>query len=422
MNIFEQYESNVRSYCRSFPKVFVKSKMSTIVAEDGEEYLDFFSGAGALNYGHNNDFIKGPVIEYLSGDGLIHGLDMYSKAKQEFIDTFVNKILKPRDLEYKLMFCGPTGTNANEAALKIARKITKRNNVISFRGAFHGMTMGSLSMTSSCFDRGGAGVQLGNVTFMPYPTGCNAKFDTIEYLENVLNDDHSGMEKPAAIFLETVQAEGGVMVADVEWLKRLRKLCTDHKILLVVDDVQVGCGRTGNFFSFERAGIKPDMVTLSKSISGYGLPMSLLLIIPEVDCLAPGEHNGTFRGNQLAFIAGKAAIEYAIDTDLWDNVKVKEELVNRYIRENILSIDSRIEHRGIGLIHGIDFNNITRDCSIAKLVSNECFKSNLIIETAGRNGNVLKILPPLVIKEEELLSGLEIVKASIKRVLQREFK
>ena len=415
MNIFEQMESEVRSYCRSFPVVFDRAKMSDMYTVSGEKYIDFFCGAGALNYGHNNDEINSALIEYLRSDGIMHSLDMHTRAKAEFIECFTDNILKPKNLDYKIMFCGPTGTNSNEAALKIARKYTGRTNVFSFMGAFHGMTMGSLGLTSSDFSRSGAGVPLTNTTFMPFPYGFNKSFDTIGYIENVLNDDHSGIEKPAAIFCETIQAEGGVIVADAEWLRRLRDLCTNHGILLACDEVQVGCGRSGSFFSFERAGIVPDLVSMSKSISGCGLPMSLLLIRPEFDCFKPGEHNGTFRGNQLAFVGAKKAIEYGIRTGLYDDVNRKGNIISNFIEEKILPLDGTFEHRGIGLIQGIDFSKSFVEDACAK-VAKECFKNGLVIERAGRHDDVLKIMPALTISDDELTEGLEIILRSVNSI------
>lgn len=417
MNIFEQVESNVRSYCRSFPVVFNKAKMSCMYTDDGKKYIDFFCGAGALNYGHNNDAINEPIINYLKNDGILHSLDMHTTAKAEFIECFKQQILDPRGLDYKLMFCGPTGTNANEAALKLARKIKKRENVFSFMGAFHGMTLGSLALTSSDFSRNGAGTALDNVTFMPFPFGFNESFDTIGYIENVLNDDHSGIEKPAAIFCETVQAEGGIIVADISWLQRLRKLCDDHDILLVCDEVQVGCGRTGTFFSFERAGIVPDMVTMSKSISGSGLPMSLLLMKPELDCFLPGEHNGTFRGNQLAFVGAKAAIEYAVREHIYEGVKEIDKTISKFIEERILPLNSTFTHRGIGAIHGIDFSKSEIPDACAKVAA-ECVRRGVVIERAGRRDDVLKIMPALTIGADELNEGLDVIEAAVKVIFK----
>lgn len=308
MNIFEELESNVRSYSRYFPAKFSSAKGSVIYSSDGKQYIDFFAGSGALNYGHNHEYMKRRIIEYLESDGIVHSLDMYTVTKEQFLYTFRSNILAKKPYPYKVQFCGPTGTNAVEAAIKLARKVTRRTGVFAFMGSFHGISIGSLSVTSSLNHRKAAGIPLSNATFFPYP-GSAYNIDSIEYIEQVLLDDHSGIDKPEAIIFETIQADGGVNVAPVKWLQALSALCKKHEILLICDDVQVGCGRTGSFFSFEVAGITPDLVILSKSISGYGLPMALLLIKEKYDIWAPGEHNGTFRGNQLAIIAATAAIE-----------------------------------------------------------------------------------------------------------------
>ncbi|MGO4953431.1 diaminobutyrate--2-oxoglutarate transaminase [Paenibacillus sp. DRB1-1] len=413
MNTFEVLESNVRSYCRSFPVVFNKAKNDVLYTEAGKGYIDFFAGAGALNYGHNNDFMKNRILDYLTSDRIMHGLDMYTTAKQEFMESFSERILQPKGLNYKLQFCGPTGTNAVEAALKLARKVKNRNGIFAFMGAFHGMSLGSLSITSNNSMRESAGVPLNNVTFIPYNSTFNG-MDTILYMEQLLTDTHSGVEKPAAIILETVQAEGGIHIADTEWLRDLRQLCDDHDILLIVDDIQVGCGRVGSFFSFERAGIVPDMVVLSKSISGYGLPMSLLLLKPELDIWSPGEHNGTFRGNQLAFVGAKAALEFRDMVELEAQVKEKEAFVQQFLREHIQSIDPLIEIRGMGLIWGIDVSHLGE--AFAKEVATLCFSRGLIIERAGRNDTVIKIMPALTISLENLRKGCDIIKESMAQV------
>ncbi len=415
-SIFEDHESSVRSYCRKYPVVFERAKGSYIYDQEGTAYLDFLAGCGALNYGHNNDEIKKAVIEYLESDGISHAMDMYTTAKGNFITTFEKKILKPRDLDYRIMFCGSTGTNAVEAALKLARKNKKRSNIIAFMGAFHGMTLGSLALTTDRTSRDGAGESLDNVTFIPYACGCHASFDSLDYLEAILSDDHSGIEKPAAVFVETVQAEGGINVAPVEWLKRLSDICKKNDILLAVDDIQVGCSRTGTFFSFERAGIKPDLVTLSKSIGGYGFPMSLLLIREDLDIWKPAEHNGTFRGNQLAFIAAAKAIEINVRDDINGETLRKGKICEDFIEKNILPLDPRITQRGLGLIRGIDFEGLG-DPEIPHRIADKCFDKKLIIERAGRKDAVVKILPPLTITDEELLKGLNIILEATKEVL-----
>lgn len=412
--VFEQVESNVRSYCRHFPAVFTKAKGSIMTDENGKEYIDFFAGAGALNFGHNPAKMNERIIEYLQADGVVHSMDMYTAPKREFLDFFREKILNPRGLNYKIQFAGPTGTNAVEAAVKLARKVKQRQNIFALMGAFHGMTLGALSLTTDRSSREGAGQALQNVVHIPAP-GMFPGLDTIAYMERLLTDDHSGVEKPAAVIIETVQADGGINVFDAQWLQQLRDFCDRHDILLIVDDIQVGCGRTGTFFSFERAQIVPDIVTVSKSIGGCGMPLALVLFKPELDIWEPGQHTGTFRGNQLAMIAGKAGLEIFIDTKLDVEVKRKEKIVADFFQSEIQPLDSRISYRGIGLIWGLDFSEFKEDMT-KKLIA-ASFRNGLIVERVGRDNKVLKVMPPLVIEDEVLLAGLEILKKSVQEIL-----
>ena len=414
--IYEKYESEVRSYCRKWPVEFTTAKGSILKGTNGEEYLDFFDGAGALNYGHNPDYIKEKLIKYLESDGIMHALDMHVKTKGDFIEFFEERVLKPRGLNYKIMFAGPTGTNANEAALKLARKVTGRSNIFCFSGAFHGMTLGTLTLTGDLGVRKGAGVTLDNATHIPAPYYNNGNFDTLELLEDILNDDHSGIEKPAAIILETVQAEGGIHVFSKEFLKGIRDICDKYDILMICDEIQVGCCRTGTFFSFERAEIVPDIVTMSKSIGGYGLPVGLTLFKPELDIWSPGEHNGTFRGVQLSLVAAKAGLEIMLDEKVEEQVQRKEKIVRDFLEKEIKPLlGDNQEIRGIGLIFGIEFG----DGKLARKVLDKCFEKHLIVELAGRGDSVVKIMPSLVIDDELLMKGLDIIKDSVKEVLGR---
>ena len=410
-NTFEKYESEVRSYCRTFPKEFVKSKGAIIEDVDGNKYIDFFDGAGALNYGHNHEYIKEKLIDYLKKDGIIHSLDMYTTPKREFIEFFEEEVIIPRNLNYKIQFAGPTGTNAVEAALKLARKVKKRENIFALMGCFHGMTLGSLSLTSDKDSRKGAGLPLTNVTHIPTPYMFD-NLNVIEYLDKILTDDHSGVDKPVAIIMETVQAEGGVYVFDEKFLQGVRAICDKHDILLIIDDIQVGCCRTGNFFSFERAGIIPDMVVVSKSIGGYGMPMALTLIKPELDIWKPAEHNGTFRGNQLSMVAAKAGLEVMLNEKVEKQVKDKEQIVRKFLEENIKH--PHVEIRGIGLIFGID----VKSEELSKKIVSECFNNGLILERAGRQNSVVKIMPPLTIDNDTLLKGLDILVKAVDKVLK----
>ena len=278
MKIFDEIESEVQSYARAFPRVFNRAKGAEMFDSDGNRYLDFLAGAGTLNYGHNHPLFKKALLDYIEADGITHGLDMHTQAKGEFLETFNEKILKPRKLEYMVQFTGPTGTNAVEAALKIARNVTGRGNIVSFTNGFHGVTMGSLAATGNAHHRGAAGVTLGGVSRMPFDGYLGDGIDTTIYLDKVLSDSSSGIDLPAAVIVETVQGEGGINVASVEWLRNLQDVCRRHKILLIVDDIQAGCGRTGNYFSFEESGMQPDIVTLSKSFGGYGVPFAVVLM------------------------------------------------------------------------------------------------------------------------------------------------
>ncbi len=408
--LFDQYESEVRGYIRSFPTTFAKSSGAEIWDEDGKRYIDFFAGAGALNYGHNNQIINNAVIGYLQNNGIGHALDMATVAKREFIQTFVNNILKPRNLDYKLQFVGPTGTNAVETALKIARKVKKRTQVMSFTNGFHGMSMGALSITgNSYYHDENYGVPA-NTTQVPYHDYLGEKVNTIAYLRKILEDDSSGTELPAAIVLETIQAEGGINVAAEKWLRAMRRICDDFDILLVIDDIQIGNGRSGDFFSFERAGIEADIVTLSKSI-GAGHPMSLVLLKPELDKWTPGEHSGTFRGNNLAFVASHAAIDH-----YWSDNKFSIELKNKslLIEEKMMDLSEKYDGhicdvRGYGMIWGAEFN----DAELASKICNISFESGLVIETAGSEGQVIKFLAPLIISEALIIEGFDILDTAI---------
>ena len=408
MNVIEAHESEVRSYCRSWPTVFDRALGAEIWDTDSRRYLDFFSGAGALNYGHNHPVLKKALIDYLTDDGVVHSLDMFTKAKGEFLATFDQILLAPRGLDYRVQFPGPTGTNAVEAALKLARKVKGREQVVSFTNAFHGMTLGSLAVTGNSMKRNGAGIPLAHTTPMPF---CNymEEGSGLDYFESLLADSGSGLDLPAAVIVETVQGEGGINVASFEWLRRLSELCQDNDILLIVDDIQMGCGRTGPFFSFEPAGIVPDIVCLSKSISGYGLPMALTLLKPEIDEWEPGEHNGTFRGHNPAFVTATAALrEFWTDSALSDDVARKTADVEGTLL-SIAGTTPGADTRGRGFAQGLVFD----DPAVADSVCRTAFDNGLLLETSGPEGEVVKFMASLTITDEQLSEGLDILTASV---------
>ncbi|MFL4473347.1 diaminobutyrate--2-oxoglutarate transaminase [Paeniglutamicibacter sp. MACA_103] len=409
-NIFETLESEVRSYSRSWPVVFTHATGATQTAEDGTEYLDFFSGAGALNYGHNNPKLTKPLLDYLASRAVVHSLDMMTPAKREFLETFQELILKPRHLDYKVMFPGPTGTNTVEAALKLARKVTGRQHILSFTNAFHGMTLGALSVTGNSLKRKGAGIPLTNSSKIPYDDYFDGTTADFMWLERILEDSGSGVDKPAAVIVETVQGEGGLRAARSEWLRSLAALLKRHDILLIVDDVQAGCGRTGTFLSFEEAGIEPDIVCVSKSISGYGLPMALTLFHPELDVWEPGEHNGTFRGHNPAFVTATAALR-----TYWADDAFAQQLAGTIaaLHRGLEEIAGTVEGAGVrgrGLLAGIIFP----DLATASKVAAEAFANGLLVETSGPEDEVIKIMPPLTITDEELGRGLAILAEAVR--------
>jgi len=416
LKTIDKHESNVRAYCRSFPTIFTKARGSFLWDEQGRRYTDFFAGAGSLNYGHNPPALKAALLDYVTADGITHGLDMATEAKARLLERFNEVILRPRDMTYKIAFPGPTGTNAVECAAKIARKATGRTNIISFTNAFHGMTLASLAMTGNAAKRKGAGVPLTGVDRMPYDGYLGPGVDTLAYLERALTDAGSGIELPAAIIVETLQGEGGLRVASDDWLWRLGGICRRHDILLIVDDIQMGCGRTGPFFSFERAGIDPDIICLSKSLSGYGLPLAVVLVKPAYDCFEPGEHNGTFRGNNLAFVTAIEALKFW-ETDILSlGTRSKGRIVRARLEKIVRDFpELEGEVRGRGLIQGVAVGPE----GLAEKICREAFARGLIMETSGPLSEVFKIMPPLVIEEGDLKQGLDVVEEAVAEAVGR---
>ncbi|MFC4334613.1 diaminobutyrate--2-oxoglutarate transaminase [Salininema proteolyticum] len=420
MEIFEKVESQVRSYCRTWPTVFTTAKGSEITDENGKTYLDFFAGAGTLNYGHNNPEIKGKLLEYLAEDNVIHTLDMHSTAKADFLKTFKEVILEPRGMDYKMMFPGPAGNNAVEAALKLARKVTGRETIVSFTNGFHGMTLGALAVTGNSMKRGGAGVPLNNVATMPFDKYMDGQTPDFLWLKTLLEDPGSGLDKPAAVIVETVQGEGGINVASAEWLRGLQELCREHEMLLIIDDIQMGCGRTGSFFSFEEAGIKPDIITLSKSLSGIGMPLAVTLCRPELDVFEPGEHNGTFRGFAPAFITATAALDaYWRDNTFAKSITAHASWLDEQLHKIIDDFpELKLSTRGRGLARGLVFDNP----DLAGETTTELFERGLLMETAGAEDEVVKFLPPLTTTIDEFEKGLGILREALSAVSTKHVK
>jgi diaminobutyrate-2-oxoglutarate transaminase len=401
-DIFSRRESAVRSYCRSFPAVFTRARGALLEAEDGRTWIDFLSCAGALNYGHNDPPLKQAVLEHLAADAPLATLDLHTAAKRAFLHSFEERILMPRRLDYLVQFTGPTGTNAVEAAFKLARKATGRSTILSFTNGYHGMSLGALAATGNAFARAGAGVPLPHVAFAPFDD-YDHQGDQLDALARRLDDPSGGLDLPAAAIVETVQGEGGCRAASWSWLRRLADLLRARGILLIIDDIQAGCGRTGSFFSWEPAGIQPDLVTLSKSIGGLGLPLALVLMRRELDLWRPGEHNGTFRGNNLAFVAGRAALDtYWTDDAFAAGVVLRGDA----LRARLGAIAGQLggmTYTGRGLLAGLRCDDPKRSAAIAQAA----WERGLIIERSGPHDEVLKIMPPLNVPLEVLHEGLD---------------
>jgi len=416
MDWFESYESEIRAYARSYPAVFVKGENAKQTDENGKEYIDFYAGAGVLNFGHNHPKLKAAIIEYIQNDGVLHSLDMMTGAKREFIMGFVETILKPRNMDYKLQFMGPTGTNAVEAALKLARRVTGRKEVVAFSQGFHGMTLGALACTANEVFRNAAGVPLTMVSHWPFESNQGGGIESLDTLRALYENSSGGAEKPAAFIVEAIQAEGGVNVASAEWLQALQRLARDLGALLIVDDIQAGCGRTGHYFSFEGMGIDPDIVTLAKGIGGLGTPMAMNLVKPEHDNhWKPGEHTGTFRGQNLSFVAGREALRFFEDDELMEQTRAKGQIMQHHLH----GLAERYSEqgfcvRGKGMMQALD----VKDGTLAKAVARDCFDHGLLFGPCGVGGQVIKLIPPLTIPQDQLQAGLAILEHALQRQME----
>ncbi|MHA6718088.1 diaminobutyrate--2-oxoglutarate transaminase [Sphingomonas sp. RS6] len=413
--IYDRRESVVRSYSRSIPRQFNRAEGVWMHDENGGKYLDFLAGCSTLNYGHNHPVLKQALLDYIASDGIAHGLDLHTDAKAEFLSALEEVILRPRGLDYRAMFTGPTGTNAVEAAIKLARKVTGREMIVAFTNGFHGMTLGALACTGNAGKRGGAGVPLSHVAHEPYDGYFGPDVDTAALLEQRLDDPSSGLDAPAAILVETVQGEGGLNAASPEWLAKIARIAKAHGALLIVDDIQAGCGRTGNFFSFEGMGFTPDIVTMAKSLSGMGLPFALTLFRPELDVWSPGEHNGTFRGNNHAFVTAAAALRH-----FWTGKEFAADIARRGAmleqRLDRMAAEHGLSTRGRGMMRGLNVGT----GEAASAITRACFDQGLIIETSGAHDEIVKVLAPLVIDDAVFAAGLDILERSVRDALSTE--
>jgi len=404
--IYARRESEARSYCRGMPASFTRASGSELFDADGNRYVDFLAGCSSLNYGHNDPDMKAALIEHIAGDGIAHGLDFHTDAKSAFLKAYEDHILAPRGMNHKIMMTGPTGTNAVEAAIKLARKVTGRRNVIAFTNGFHGMTMGALALTGNASKRDGAGnTSLADVTHMPFEGSLGESVDTLEVIDTMLSTPSSGIDAPAAFIFEPIQGEGGLTAASDDWMRGIEKIARKNGALLIVDDIQSGCGRSGTYFSFEKAGIDPDMITQAKSLSGFGLPFAALLIKPEHDIWKPAEHNGTFRGNTHAFVTARVAIEkFWADDAFQKEIAIKSDVLSAGLKDVAELVDGA-SIKGRGMMQGVDVGS----GDLAATICARAYDLGLVIETSGAHDEVVKFLGPLTTPQEVLREGLDIL-------------
>lgn len=409
-SVFAKRESAVRFYCRDTPNLLSSARGARVWDVDGVEFIDFLSGCGSLNYGHNHPALKQAIMDYLAGNGIGNALDFHTEAKLRFVETFHEVILRPRRFSHLLQFTGPTGANCVEAALKLARKATGRHTVAAFTNAFHGMSLGALACTASRRARRASAVGLHGVIRLPFEDYCGAGLEELDRFAEMIDDPSGGIDPLAAIIVETIQGEGGLNVASVRWLRRLREIATRLGAALIIDDIQAGCGRTGTFFSFERAGITPDLICLSKSLSGYGLPMSLLLVAPELDVWKPGEHNGTFRGNNLAFVAATKALGFWQSAEFREGIVERSKLLDAWNRRMVAAFPEIVSRKkGLGMMAGLEFGASEH----ATVVAKRAREQRVLIECCGPREEVIKVLAPINIELDLFEEGLKRLELAI---------
>ena len=424
-----QFESSARSYPRNFP-IAIKSALGSWITDvEGNRYLDCLAGAGTLALGHNHEVVIDSINRSVDSGLPLHTLDITTPVKDEFCSK-VLELFQDEVSEWRIQFCGPTGADAVEAALKLAKTYTGRTGIVSFTGAYHGMTLGALSVTGNLSVKSPVTGLMPGVQFLPYPysyrcplaVGGDEAVNLLgSMMERFFDDVESGVVKPAAVIVEPVQGEGGVIPAPKPWLMKLREITKRHGIILILDEVQAGVGRTGRWFGYEHSEITPDMVVVSKAIGG-GLPLSLVVFKAEFDVWKPGAHTGTFRGNQLAMSAGLATIKHISETGILDHVGViNKKLVTGF--NKLKCFDPCIgDIRSKGLMLGLEIVNphlqadklgsFPADPDMAKAIQNACFQNKLILERGGREGAVLRLLPPLNFSNQEAEVMLDVLTAS----------
>ncbi|SDY01911.1 diaminobutyrate--2-oxoglutarate transaminase [Thermoactinomyces sp. DSM 45892] len=413
-------ESNARSYPRRIPLAIRKAVGIQITDVEGKVYYDCLAGAGTLALGHNHPVVKEAILEMVQSDYPLHTLDLTTPIKDEFVEELYSVLPSSFAQKAKIQFCGPAGTDAVEAALKIVKTATGKRSILSYRGGYHGMTHGALSLMGNLGAKEDMPGLMPDVHFLPYPYPYRCPFGVggdkgIEvhqhFLERFLDDPERGVTSPAGLIIEMVQGEGGAIPAPNEWARHVRETTKKHDIPMIVDEIQTGFGRTGKMFAFEHAEIEPDVLVLSKAIGG-SLPLAVVVYKEELDKWGPGAHAGTFRGNQMAMATGLATIRFIRENNLADHAEKMGELLRGKLHLIQDVTNSIGEVRGKGLMVGVEIVNFNQSPDhlgsypahpeLARLIQQECFKRGLILELGGRHGSVVRFLPPLIITSEQI--------------------
>jgi len=426
----QELESNVFKYSRTLPLVPQEARGATVKDIDGNIFIDFFAGIGVVNVGHSNPQVLAAARE--QEERLIHSLDFPAPPRIALMEK-LNRIA-PGELrgKAKTMFGGPSGSDAVEGAVKLAKHYTGRHTLIAFSGSYHGQTSGALSLSSGRAFKQDYLPLLPDVHFAPYPYCYRCPFKQkpescgllcLNYLADLLHDPYSGITKPAAIIVEPIQGEGGVIVPPDDFLPELRRLADEEEIPLIVDEIQTGFGRTGRMFASEHSGVTPDIMTMAKSLGGIGYPLSAVLYHQRLDTVQPGGHMGTFRGHLVAMAAGAAAIDFMLENNLTEHAARLGELLLEGLRPLQEKIEYVGEVRGKGLFIAVELvkDKKTKEPypELVKAVQRRCFERGLLVWSAGHYGNVLRIMPPLVITEELALKGLEIFQKTMRELAER---
>lgn len=428
----ESHESNVRSYPRRLPLAIAKAKGAWIWDTRGQKFLDFLSGAGVLALGHHHPEVDAEIVAQIGNELPYQTLDLTSPVKNAFIQQLLDFLPTGFFEDPRVQFCGPSGADAVEAAIKLARISTGRTGVISFHGGYHGVTSGALAVTGNLSMKQRQPETAVGVHFFPYPYSYRCPFGLggvdgarvgLRYIESALDDPESGIRKPAAMILEPIQGEGGVIPAPKFWLQEIRRITRERGIVLIVDEIQSGIGRTGEAFAFEESEISPDILVLSKAIGG-GLPLSTLVFESSMDAWRSGEHCGTFRGNQLAMAAGTKTLEIIRRDGICDRAKMMGKRLGKGLRQLAAEEPGCIgEVRGRGLMIGVEI--VDREAGDGRFpppfaperalrIQREALKRGLIMERGGRHGSIIRLLPPLIVTKEQVDSCVEIIADSIR--------